>query len=129
MERLADQLVAVNENAFSHGSMDGALYGGLPNTEDWTISAGGAAAAGGDGPLSARGAASPGAGGMELGGEEGSEAGGSVHAMEIDVAPAGRLPFQEASLQVHLSCLAAVLARAPSHLRPLLLPCLQPRTP
>ena len=86
MERLADQLVAVNENAFVHGSTDSVLYGGRPNTDDWTISAGTVAAA------------APAAGG---GGDDEGEGGGSLSAyMEIDVAPAGRLPFQEASLQV-----------------------------
>lgn len=74
MERLADQLTAVNENAFVHGSTDGSLYGGRPNTDDWRVTAGDVAAL----PVAD--------------GEPGGD--------EIEVAPAGRLPFQEASLQV-----------------------------
>ena len=101
VERVADQLMAVNENAFVHGSTDGSLYGGRPNAEDWAVTAGGAAAAataGGGGKAAA--AADDGLG---LDGDEAAEGGseaGSAHLLEIEVAPAGRLPFQEASLQV-----------------------------
>jgi hypothetical protein len=101
VERLADQLMAVNENAFVHGSTDGSLYGGRPNAEDWAVTAGGAAAAataGGGGKATV--AADDGLG---LDGDEAAEGcseAGSAHLLEIEVAPAGRLPFQEASLQV-----------------------------
>ena len=102
VEQLADQLMAVNENAFVHGSTDGSLYGGRPNVEDWAVTAGGAAAAAaaGGGGRAAVAAADDGLGldGDEAA-EDGSEA-GSAHLLEIEVAPAGRLPFQEASLQV-----------------------------
>lgn len=37
VQRLADQLLAVNEDAFRHAQ--GGLYGGRPNTEDWRVEA------------------------------------------------------------------------------------------
>lgn len=106
MERLADQLMAVNENAFVHGSTDGALYGGRPNTEDWSISAG-TTGAGASAAAAARAAAAAVADdGTGLDGDGAASAAGgragvsTAEELDIEVAPAGRLPFQEASLQV-----------------------------
>ena len=98
VERLADQLMAVNENAFVHGSSSGALYGGRPNTDDWTIAAGTA----GSGAAGAAPPARPAddGTGLDAGGEEGEAPEAGSLPLEVDVAPAGRLPFQEASLQV-----------------------------
>lgn len=98
MEQLADQLMAVNENAFVHGSSGGALYGGRPNTDDWLISAGtaGSGTAGAAPPARAPDDGT----GLDAGSEEGEAPDAGSLPLEIDVAPAGRLPFQEASLQV-----------------------------
>ncbi|GAB4816914.1 hypothetical protein N2152v2_003960 [Parachlorella kessleri] len=71
VQRLAEQLLAVNEDAFRHSQ--GGLYGGRPNTEDWRVEAKGSA---------------------------GAEEGADADVEDIEVAPAGRLPFMEASLQV-----------------------------
>jgi hypothetical protein len=100
VERLADQLMAVNENAFVHGSTDGSLYGGRPNAEDWAVTAGGASTAA---TAAGGGRAAAADDGLGLDGDEEAEGrseAGSAHLLEIEVAPAGRLPFQEASLQV-----------------------------
>lgn len=98
VERLADQLMAVNENAFVHGSSGNALYGGRPNISDWTVTAGTA----GSGTT---GAALPprvldDGTGLDGSPEDGEAPDTGSMPLEIDVAPAGRLPFQEASLQV-----------------------------
>lgn len=99
VERLADQLMAVNENAFVHGSSGNALYGGRPNVSDWSVTAGTAGSG-------ATGAALPprvpdDGTGLDASPEDGEVLPdtGSMP-LEVDVAPAGRLPFQEASLQV-----------------------------
>lgn len=109
VEALGAQLTAVNEDAFRRGPGSGPYSSG-PNVEDWTVTlapptpppAGAADAAGGPKAGSE--------GGEELGsgawGEaaERAQAAGLVEEEEdsedLDVAPAGRLPFMEASLQV-----------------------------
>ncbi|PSC69692.1 Transducin WD40 repeat-like superfamily [Micractinium conductrix] len=88
VERLADQLMAVNENAFVHGTTDRSLYGGRANVEDWRI------AVGDGGGAPARRATA------DQDGADGDTASAAQMENEIEVAPAGRLPFQEASLQV-----------------------------
>ena len=98
VERLADQLMAVNENAFVHGSSGNALYGGRPNVSDWSVTAGTA----GSGAATALPPRVPDDGtGLDASPEDGEVLPdtGSMP-LEVDVAPAGRLPFQEASLQV-----------------------------
>lgn len=101
VERLADQLMAVNENAFVHGSSGNALYGGRPNISDWAVTAGTAGSG-------ATGAALPprvldDGTGLDGSPEDGEAPDTGSMPLEIDVAPAGRLPFQEASLQVRWS--------------------------
>ena len=105
VQRLADQLVAVNEDAFRRvgggGGLGGAagsraLYGGRPNTEDWVLSPAGPAAATGtlsvdEGSVGEEEAAEAAAAGGLGAGEEDED---------VEVAPAGRLPFMEACLQV-----------------------------
>lgn len=96
--------MAVNENAFVHGSSGNALYGGRPNISDWTVTAGTAGSGTAGAALPSR---VPDDGTGLDGSPEDVEAPqvGSMP-LEVDVAPAGRLPFQEASLQVR--CLRAV---------------------
>lgn len=99
MGRLADQLEAVNEHAFVHGSTGAALYGGRPCTDDWTIAAG---AVGGGAPAPRTPAPAGDGTGLDGADDEAPGPEGSAGELgeEVEVAPAGRLPFQEASLQV-----------------------------
>ena len=115
VERLADQLAAVNEDAFRRvgaAAASRALYGGRPNADDWLVAAAppaaGAAALSGDegsagedeeeveeeGVVSGPAAARRGSGSVN-GDREGEDVD-----LEVEVAPAGRLPFMEACLQV-----------------------------
>lgn len=103
VERLADQLAAVNEDAFrrvGNAAASRALYGGRPNTDDWAVSAAAPRV------MSPTLSGDDGSGGEEEeeepAGADGAAAASAadVDADEVDVAPAGRLPFMEACLQV-----------------------------
>eukprot|EP00887_Chlorella_sp_A99_P003020 scaffold9.g3020.t1 len=108
VERLADQLMAVNEDAFRRvGGLAGskALYGGRPNTDDWSVSA--AVPAANAAALSADEASGGeeedgegGEGSADSGGSDAGAAAAEVEEEDVEVAPAGRLPFMEACLQV-----------------------------
>jgi hypothetical protein len=91
--------MAVNENAFVHGSTDASLYGGRPCVDDWAVAVASGAEAGGGGDTTGSGTA-PGAAAAGDAEGEGSEGAAAGQLLEIDVAPAGRLPYQEASLAV-----------------------------
>lgn len=100
MERLADQLEAVNEHAFVHGSTGAALYGGRPCTADWAVAAGGAAPAPRTPAPADDGTGLDAADGGPAAAAPAAEGSAGELGEEVEVAPAGRLPFQEASLQV-----------------------------
>lgn len=111
VEALADQLLAVNENTFRRVST-GALYGGRPNADDWLVDfdlgldekspAARGAVVGEDvenGPPSHTGAG-------DVDDDDGAGAAALIE-FDTDVAPAGRLPFMEASLRVSLAAAAS----------------------
>lgn len=121
---LADQLLAVNEDAFrrSAGAGSGrAMYGGRPNADNWGVSIGFDTKS--DRYLGNNGTTSDSRedGEEDNGDNVGLSATQSVARggesdidieLELDVAPAGRFPFMEASLNVSLVAAATGTAAA-----------------
>jgi hypothetical protein len=116
VQALADQLAAVNEEAFRRAA--GGAYGGRPNTDDWRVHV--AAARPEDGALDAAsdaGGEAEAGGGGSLGApsSEASDGGGGDDGeVDLEVAPAGRLPYMEGSLRVSTAAAAAGAAPAPA---------------
>lgn len=102
---LADQLAAVNENTFMRLSSSSA-FGGRPNIEDWNVQVGDAVDINGSFLDKKVGGGT--ADGTGLDGEGTAEDPGmDLLDMELEVAPAGRLPFMEASLLISAAAAAS----------------------
>ena len=101
---LADQLAAVNENTFMRLSSASA-FGGRPNAEDWTVLVGDQVKSntykGQIGRKSLDGEQ------VGDGGDGDDDEDDMMAMMMFDVAPAGRLPFMEASLRVTAAAAAS----------------------
>jgi len=117
VEGLADQLLAINENAFRRVSGSGrALYGGRANVDDWNVTESGGSPCSKGGLVPSDGAVADQTGSPRSahsiaitpepeGDGEGMRWPGID--IEMDVAPSGRLPFMEASLRVSIAAAAA----------------------
>ena len=103
MVGLADQLLAVNEHTFMRLSSS-SVFGGRSNVDDWTVRVGDAIDVN-DGARKKIPGTADGTGlddGLGIDDEE-----LDLLDMELDVAPAGRLPFMEASLLINAAAAAS----------------------